>query len=56
MFCPKCGQQQLSEETKFCSRCGFLLTAVWDLVSNNGLSNQNFATPESAQFRLERKV
>jgi hypothetical protein len=47
MFCPKCGQQQLSEETKFCSRCGFLLTAVWDLVSNNGLSNQNFATPES---------
>jgi hypothetical protein len=40
MFCPKCGQQQLSEETKFCSRCGFLLTAVWDLVSNNGLSNQ----------------
>ncbi len=47
MFCPKCGQQQVSEETKFCSRCGFLLTAVWNLVSNNGLSNQTFATPES---------
>lgn len=47
MFCPKCGQQQLSEETKFCSRCGFLLTAVWDLVSNNGLSNQTLAAAES---------
>ena len=46
MFCPKCGQQQVSEETKFCSRCGFLLTAVWNLVSNNGLSNQTFAAPE----------
>jgi hypothetical protein len=47
MFCPKCGQQQVSEETKFCSRCGFLLTAVWNLVSSNGLQNQTLATPES---------
>lgn len=47
MFCPICGQQQVSEETKFCSRCGFLLTAVWNLVSNNGLPNQSFAAPES---------
>lgn len=28
MFCPKCGQEQLSESVRFCSRCGFELNAV----------------------------
>jgi len=28
MFCPKCGQQQVSEEIRFCSRCGFRLDMV----------------------------
>jgi hypothetical protein len=32
MFCPRCGQERLSEETSFCSRCGFLLTAVTALI------------------------
>lgn len=36
MHCPKCGQQQASEETRFCSRCGFLLTGVLQLVANDG--------------------
>ena len=37
MHCPVCGQQQVSEETRFCSRCGFLLTGVSDLVKAGGL-------------------
>jgi hypothetical protein len=36
MFCPKCSQEQISSETKFCSRCGFLMTGVVELVKNNG--------------------
>ncbi|HEV3471549.1 MAG TPA: zinc ribbon domain-containing protein, partial [Pyrinomonadaceae bacterium] len=28
MFCPNCGQQQTSDETRFCSRCGFQLGVV----------------------------
>ena len=28
MFCPNCGQQQASESTRFCSRCGFKLNDV----------------------------
>ena len=28
MFCPNCGQQQASDETRFCSRCGFQLGVV----------------------------
>ncbi len=37
MFCPRCGQEQINNETRFCSRCGFLMTGVTELISNNGL-------------------
>ena len=37
MYCPKCSQPQIADETKFCSRCGFLLTGVARLVENDGL-------------------
>ncbi len=36
MHCPRCGQQQLSEETKFCSRCGFQLVLVSELLRHGG--------------------
>ncbi len=36
MFCPRCGQEQISNETRFCSRCGFLMTGVGELVANAG--------------------
>jgi hypothetical protein len=37
MHCPKCGQQQISEETRFCSKCGFLLTGISQVIANEGL-------------------
>jgi len=37
MFCPKCGQQQISEESSFCSRCGFRLTAVRQSLGTDGV-------------------
>ncbi|HKX84983.1 MAG TPA: zinc ribbon domain-containing protein [Pyrinomonadaceae bacterium] len=37
MHCPVCGQQQISEDTRFCSRCGFLLTGVAEIVANGGV-------------------
>jgi hypothetical protein len=40
MYCPRCGQQQISEETKFCSRCGFQLGLVGELLLNNGFLPQ----------------
>ena len=36
MFCPRCGQEQISEETRFCSRCGFLLSGVVELILSGG--------------------
>lgn len=49
MHCPKCGQQQISDETRFCSRCGFLLSGVADIVANNGL----VPVPKTGYFGAE---
>jgi hypothetical protein len=35
MFCPKCSQQQVSDETRFCSRCGFQLNVVKALIASD---------------------
>jgi hypothetical protein len=34
MFCPKCSQQQVNDQTRFCSRCGFELNVVKALLSS----------------------
>ena len=36
MFCPRCGQQQVSGDTRFCSRCGLSLDILSDLFSDDG--------------------
>ena len=36
MHCPQCGQLQISDQTRFCSRCGFLLTGVARVMANDG--------------------
>ena len=33
MFCPRCGQQQVSDEVRFCSRCGLPLGSVPALLA-----------------------
>ena len=38
MFCPQCAHRQVSNDTRFCSRCGLPLGLVTDLVANS--SNQ----------------
>ena len=40
MYCPRCGQQQMSEETKFCSRCGFPLSLVSEILAHGGFLPQ----------------
>jgi hypothetical protein len=37
MHCPKCGQQQVSDETRFCSRCGLPLSGIAEIVANGGI-------------------
>jgi hypothetical protein len=45
MFCPQCGQQQVSDEMRFCSRCGFALGVVTELIANDGV----LASPVKAE-------
>jgi len=40
MHCPRCGQEQVSAETKFCSRCGFPLGLVSEVLSHGGFLPQ----------------
>jgi hypothetical protein len=41
MFCPRCSQEQISDDIKFCSRCGFPLTDVAEALQNNGTVERN---------------
>ncbi len=55
MFCPRCGQEQITIDTKFCSRCGFLLTGVLDLISNNELPTQTLVSSENKGISPRKK-
>jgi hypothetical protein len=41
MHCPQCGQQQVSSELRFCSRCGFPLGGVVELLATGGVPPQS---------------
>ena len=50
MHCPRCGQQQASEHVKFCSRCGFLLELVAEVLANGGV------LPQLAELGKKKKL
>ena len=39
MFCPRCGQQ-MAPDARFCSKCGFVLQSVSQLLMTNGIPGQ----------------
>jgi F0F1-type ATP synthase assembly protein I len=49
MFCPRCGQEQVNNETRFCSRCGFLMTGVTEIIANNGLIPEKYVRAKDAK-------
>lgn len=40
VYCPRCSQEQISNETRFCSRCGFLMTGIAEIVFQGGVPQQ----------------
>jgi len=54
MFCPRCSQEQISEELKFCSRCGFPLGLVSEILAHGGFLPQLAETNENRKW-LTRK-
>lgn len=49
MHCPGCGQQQVSTETKFCSRCGLPLGLVSEVLAHGGF------LPQLAELNQKKK-
>lgn len=45
MFCPQCGQKQVSNEARFCSSCGLQLNAVSELLKTGGVVSFRPAGP-----------
>jgi hypothetical protein len=50
MYCPKCSQQQVSDEVRFCSRCGFPLGAVRELIASGGALADREAGAQAGQL------
>lgn len=46
MYCPKCSQQQASDHVRFCSRCGFQLNIVKELLATDCAPTNEAQTPD----------
>ena len=55
MFCPQCGQQQVTGVIRFCSRCGFPLDGVIQLLGNGGMLPVYRSSDEPAQISPRKK-
>jgi hypothetical protein len=50
MYCPNCSQQQVSDEMRFCSRCGFSLSVMRELIANGGVLAEPVTRAQSEQL------
>lgn len=55
MHCPKCGQQQVSDEMRFCSRCGFPLSIVTEVLSHGGTLPEREAEASAPQLTSRQR-
>jgi hypothetical protein len=55
MHCPSCGQQQMSNETKFCSRCGMPLGVVSEVLMHGGYLPQLAELSKKKRSLLTRR-
>ena len=61
MYCPNCGQQQISDEMKFCSRCGLALSGLAEWLAGGALAAQpkvevSVASPRRKGIRRAAKL
>lgn len=55
MYCPNCGQQQVSEEMRFCSRCGLALSGLAEWLAGGRLPLKRQAEDQTAALSPRRK-
>ena len=60
MYCPKCGQQQVSDNTRFCSRCGLPLSGLAEWLAGDGVlvrrEEAQVSTPSPRRKGIKRGV
>jgi len=63
MYCPRCSQQQVTDDVSFCSRCGFQLGVVKELLVTDGALparaidlQSGFLSPGRKSARLGAKL
>ena len=63
MYCPRCSQQQITDDASFCSRCGFQLGVVKELLVTDGAFptrktdfKSGFSSPGRRGARLGAKL
>ena len=55
MYCPRCGQQQISDEMRFCSRCGLPISGLAEWVAGGGVPSTNAAVKKVSSRSPRRK-
>jgi len=55
MYCPQCGQQQVSGAVRYCSRCGFLLEGVIAVLGSGGAVPATYLQPGSRKLSPRNK-
>lgn len=55
MYCPQCGQQQISEIVRFCSKCGLPLDGVIQLLENRGVLPVYHAVDGAKEISARRR-
>src|SRR5689334_5698010 len=54
MYCPNCGQQQISDEMRICSRCGLALTGLAEWLAGGRIQRvEQVQVPEPSPRRKQ---
>lgn len=57
MFCPRCSNQQTSDSARYCTKCGFQISAVKELVANDGVPiTPVTANPIQSSDNIDRRI
>ena len=55
MYCPNCGQQQISDELRFCSRCGLGLIGLAEWLAGGSLAVKDVDKAPVSELSPRRK-
>lgn len=55
MYCPNCGQQQVSDEMRFCSRCGLALSGLAEWLAGGRVPQRREEPQNPAALSPRRK-